>query len=191
MESAPTDLMVVLKFVCRGGYYPPVYDNPSAIFLRKCHLPLHKGGVCLVLVLLFGVIFLDCRGRHPWRPVYKNIIVFRADDQWSPLPICATFDVFACRGGVFPPDFFRVVEGADPYRFYLNFVVLPVGEDIILPCMTILPSFSCENATSLYTREAFFWFSPYYLVSSFLIVGDDILGVPFVRHNVINALKIG
>ena len=23
------------------------------------------------------------------------------------------------------------------------------------------------------------------------IVGDDILGVPFVRHNVINALKIG
>ena len=45
MESAPTDLMVVLKFVCRGGYYPPVYDNPSVIFLRKCHLPLHKGGV--------------------------------------------------------------------------------------------------------------------------------------------------
>ena len=23
MESAPTDLNVVLKFVCRGGYYPP------------------------------------------------------------------------------------------------------------------------------------------------------------------------
>ena len=45
MESAPTDLMVVLKFVCRGGYYPPVYYNPSVIFLRKCHLPLHKGGV--------------------------------------------------------------------------------------------------------------------------------------------------
>ena len=35
MESAPTDLNVVLKFVCRGGYYPPVYDNPSVIFLRK------------------------------------------------------------------------------------------------------------------------------------------------------------
>ena len=45
MESAPTDLNVVLKFVCRGGYYPPVYDNPSVIFLRKCHLPLHKGDI--------------------------------------------------------------------------------------------------------------------------------------------------
>ena len=20
------------------------------------------------------IIFLDCRGRHPWRPVYKNIV---------------------------------------------------------------------------------------------------------------------
>jgi hypothetical protein len=27
-KFAPTDLMVVLKFVCRGGYYPPeVYKN--------------------------------------------------------------------------------------------------------------------------------------------------------------------
>ena len=34
--------------------------------------------------------------------------------------------------------------------------LMPVGEDIILPCMTIPPSFSCENATSLYTREALF-----------------------------------
>ena len=58
MESAPTDLMVVLLFVCRGGYYPPAYYNPSVIFLRKCHLPLHKGGVYLVLTLLFGVIFM-------------------------------------------------------------------------------------------------------------------------------------
>ena len=90
MESAPTDLMVVLKFVCRGGYYPPVYDNPSVIFLRKCHLPLHKGGVFLVLVLLFGVIFLDCRGRHPWRPVYKNIIAFCAGSRGRlPLRVCA------------------------------------------------------------------------------------------------------
>ena len=31
MESAPTDLNVVLKFVCRGGYYPPaVYKNSIA-----------------------------------------------------------------------------------------------------------------------------------------------------------------
>ena len=57
-KSAPTDLMVVLKFVCRGGYYPPAYYNPSVIFLRKCHLPLHKGGAFLVLALLFGVIFM-------------------------------------------------------------------------------------------------------------------------------------
>ena len=47
--------------------------------------------------------------------------------------------------------------------------------------MTIPPSFSCENATSLYTREAFLWFSPYNLVLSFLLVGDDILGVPSIK----------
>ena len=52
---------------------------------------------------------------------------------------------------------------------------------LLLPCMTIPPSFSCENATSLYTREAFFWFSPYYLVLPLLIVGDDVLGVPFIK----------
>ena len=68
-----------------------------------------------------------------------------------------------------------------PYRFggFLN--SMPVGEDNILPCMTIPPSFSCENDTSLYTREAFVWFSPYYLVLPLLIVGDDVLGVPFIK----------
>ena len=81
MESAPTDLMVVLKFVCRGGYYPPVV-------------------------------------------------------------------------------------------------------------ITIPPSFSCENATSLYTREALLRLSPYNLVSPLLIVGDDILGVPFVRHNLTKSLPL-
>ena len=29
--------------------------------------------------------------RDPRRPVYKNIIVFRADDQWSPLQILRKF----------------------------------------------------------------------------------------------------
>ena len=48
----------------------------------------------------------------------------------------------------------------------------------MLPHITIPPSFSCENATSLYTRAALIWFSPYYLVSSFLIVGTDVLGGP-------------
>ena len=90
----PTGLIVVLKFVCRGGYYPPVYDNPSVIFLRKCHLPLHKGGVFLVLALLFGVIFLDCRGRRPRRPVYKNIIaICTGRRRRRPLPICARFNL--------------------------------------------------------------------------------------------------
>ena len=58
--STPTDLIVFLKFACRGGYYPPVYNNPSVIFLRKCHLPLHKGGAFVVLTLQFGVVFC-CR----------------------------------------------------------------------------------------------------------------------------------
>ena len=70
-----------------------------------------------------------------------------------------------------------------PYRFWCKFYILPVGEGSPLPRMTIPPSFSCENATSLYTREAFFWFSFYYLVSSFLIVGDDVLGVPFIKNH--------
>ena len=34
MESAPTDLNVVLKFVCRGGYYPPVVYKISLRFAR-------------------------------------------------------------------------------------------------------------------------------------------------------------
>ena len=40
--------------------------------------------------------------------------------------------------------------------------------------ITIPPSFSCENATSLYTREAFLRFSPYNLVLSLLIVGTGV-----------------
>ena len=58
---------------------------------------------------------------------------------------------------------------------------MPVGEDIILPHITIPPSFSCENDTSLYTREALVWFSPYYLVLPLLIVGDGVLDVPFIK----------
>ena len=80
--------------------------------------------------------------------------------------------------------FFRFALGRfvnRPYGFWRKFYILPVGEGSPLPRMTIPPSFSCENATSLYTREAFFWFSFCYLVSSFLIVGDDILGVPFIK----------
>ena len=93
-----------------------------------------------------------------------------------------------CRGdhNVFGENL-RLAKGSSagvqrtPLRVCARLIFLVVGEDIILTCMTIPPSFSCENATSLYTREAFFWFSFYYFVSSFLIVGDDILGVPFIK----------
>ena len=47
IESAPTDLMVFLKFVCMGGYYPPVYDNPSAIFFAKMPPPFTQDEVWL------------------------------------------------------------------------------------------------------------------------------------------------
>ena len=68
----------------------------------------------MVLALLFGVIFIDCRGRRPRRPVYKNIIVFRADDQWSPLPICEKFDILIVGTGV--PDGPRAIRNR-PYGF--------------------------------------------------------------------------
>ena len=68
--SSPTGLIVIPNLSSVGEEFAaPVYDNPSVIFLRKCHLPLHKGGACLVLTLLFGVTFIDCRGRRPRRPV--------------------------------------------------------------------------------------------------------------------------
>ena len=79
---APTDLMVVLKFVCRGGYYPPaIYKNIIAFYTgSRGRLPLQ---VCTVFVVfgvgaihespagdqwsplqtLCGIIFLDCRDR--------------------------------------------------------------------------------------------------------------------------------
>ena len=102
-----------------------------------------------------------------------------------PLPVCAIFVILVVGATSGRPSFIkialrfaRVAEDVDPYRFggFLN--LMPVGKDIILPCLTIPPSFSCENATSLYTREALVWFSFYYLVSSFLIVGTDVLDGP-------------
>ena len=53
MESAPTDLMVVLKFVCRGGYYPPVVYKISLRFARDAEdvVPYRFGGGFDVLVV--------------------------------------------------------------------------------------------------------------------------------------------
>ena len=44
-------------------------------------------------------------------------------------------------------------------------------------CDTILP-----------LEKAWLWFSPYNLVLSLLIVGDDILGVPFARRSLTKSL---
>ena len=75
-------------------------------------------------------------------------------------------------------------RGANPYRFLIVALIFFCRGGVYIRRITIPPSFSCENATSLYTREAFVWFSPYYWVLPFLIVGDDILGVPYAWRNV-------
>ena len=43
---APTDLMIVLNFVCRGGYYPPVVYKISLRFARDAEddVPYRFGG---------------------------------------------------------------------------------------------------------------------------------------------------
>ena len=90
MESAPTDLMVVLKFVCMGGYYPPaIYKNIIAFCTgSRGRLPLP---VCLIFVILIV-------GRWLAAAVYKGFIAFYAGDHlasrkfssktlWSPLQV--------------------------------------------------------------------------------------------------------
>ena len=69
----------------------------------------------------------------------------------SPTGLCEIC-CFVCRGDS------RIALGPSrtpvPTGFGENFDILIVGEDIILPCMTIPPSRRCR-ATSLCTREAF------------------------------------
>ena len=73
----------------------------------------------------------------------------------------------------------RVAEDVDPYGFdrFLESNARRGGA-----CssrrITIPPSFSCENATSLYTREALLWLSPCNLVSPLLLVGTGVLDCP-------------
>ena len=58
---APTDLMVVLKFVCRGGYYPPaIYKNIIAFCTGS------RGRLPLQVLCAFDIF--DCRGDH-WSSV--------------------------------------------------------------------------------------------------------------------------
>ena len=103
-----------------------------------------------------------------------------------PLPVCAIFAVFDCRGGYYPPvykislRFIRDAEDVVPYRFggFLN--VMPVGEGSPLPNNNPSVIFLRKCHLPLH-KGGVFWFSFYYLVSSLLIVGDDVLGVPFIK----------
>ena len=58
----------------------------------------------MVITLLFGVTFIDCRGRRPRRPVYKISFCLKGPSR-TPVPT----------------------------GFGENFDILLVGEDIILP----------------------------------------------------------
>ena len=96
---------------CRGGYYPPViYKNSIAFCADDRWSPLQT---------LCGVIFLDCRGRRPRRPVYKISFCLKGPSR-TPVPT----------------------------GFGENFDILLVGEDIILPsCLTqcYRKAFPCEG----------------------------------------------
>ena len=49
-------------------------------------------GLVMVLALLFGVIFIDCRGDHRSSVIYKNIILFKKDRRGRrSLQICTIF----------------------------------------------------------------------------------------------------
>ena len=48
-----------------------LHYNPSVIFFAKMPPPFTQGRRFLVLVLLFGVIFLDCRGGYYPPDFYK------------------------------------------------------------------------------------------------------------------------
>ena len=84
----------------------------------------------MVLVLLFGVIFIDCRGRHPWRPVYKNIIAFFAGSRGRlPLRVCARLIFLIVGATIGRPSFIKMslrfardAEDDVPYRFVRNLI---------------------------------------------------------------------
>ena len=58
---------------------------------------------------------------------------------------------------------------------------------MLLPCMTIPPSFSCENATSFYTRAAFLVLALRFGVI-FMIVGATSGRPPFFPVDKLNEL---
>ena len=105
---APTDLNVVLKFVCRGGYYPPaIYKNIIAFCTgSRGRLPLQ---VCARLIfLIVGATTMFSKktcGLPSGRPSFIKI------------SFCLK----------------RTVGDAGPYKICGIFDILSVGEDIILP----------------------------------------------------------
>ena len=81
MESAPTDLMVVLKIVCRGGYYPPaIYKN--IILFKKDRRGRRSLQICAVFVVFGGGAI-----RNVFKENLRLAKQSPADDRWSPLRV--------------------------------------------------------------------------------------------------------
>ena len=75
---------------------PPSFscENDTSLYTREAFFG--------VLVLLFGVAFIDCRGDHRSSVIYKNIILFKKDRQFAkqiwthgPYKICGIFDILS------------------------------------------------------------------------------------------------
>ena len=62
---APTDLMVVLKFVCRGGYYPPVVDK-NIILFKKDRRGRRSLQICTIFVILLVGAIHNVFGENLW-----------------------------------------------------------------------------------------------------------------------------
>ena len=71
-DACPYGFNCCSKFIIgRGGACSSRILQSLRHFLAKMTPPFTPGRRFLVLVLLFGVAFIDCRGRHPWRPVWS------------------------------------------------------------------------------------------------------------------------
>ena len=70
MESAPTDLMVVLKVVCRGRYYPPAVCKNHCVWHGQSRTPAPTGLSAFDILIVgddvLGVPFV-------WRNVTQSL----------------------------------------------------------------------------------------------------------------------